>query len=98
MNNTTEPWTADRLSAVLAAAAHEHFASLYETTLVSQGNGTAETYEAEEPDDPDNTDAPLVLVRESDGARFEVEFWANVTRLRAAAPAAAGPGTDGGAT
>ena len=32
-------------------------------------------------DDPDDTDAPLVLVRAGDGARFEVEFWADVTQL-----------------
>ena len=77
-----DAWNADRLAAVLSGAAQESYANHYRVTLVSTGNGTSETYDVEEPaDDPDDTDAPLVLVRAGDGARFEVEFWADVTQL-----------------
>jgi hypothetical protein len=80
-----EPWTADRLGAVLGAAAWEHFADRDEMILCS--TGTCETYEVEEPDDPDSDDWPLILVRESDGARFEVDFEAYVRPLGAKAAA-----------
>ena len=76
-----DAWNADRLAAVLSCAAHESYANHYRVTLVSTGNGTSETYDVEEPTNPDDTDAPLVLVRAGDGARFEVEFWADVTQL-----------------
>ena len=77
-----DAWNADRLAAVLSCAAHESYANHYRVTLVSTATGTSETYDVEEPaDDPDDTDAPLVLVRAGDGARFEVEFWADVTQL-----------------
>lgn len=80
---TTQPesWTADRLAAVLASAAEEYFASHARVTLRSTAAGTSETYEPEVPEDLAAPDAPLVLVRTSDGARFGVEFWADVVRL-----------------
>ena len=78
-----DAWSADRLAAVLSGAAQESYANHYRVTLVSTATGTSETYDVEEPADPDDTDAPLVLVRASDHVRFEVEFWANVTQLDA---------------
>jgi hypothetical protein len=91
-----EPWGVDRLSAVLASAAQEHFADRYEMTLCSS-NGTAETYEVVEPDDPDDDSAPLRIARTADGALFEVEFWADVQRLdKPPVPAAAGRGAADG--
>jgi hypothetical protein len=76
-----DAWNADRLAAVLSCAAHESYANHYRVTLVSTGNGTSETYDVEERVDWDGREVPLVLVRAADGARFEVEFWANVTQL-----------------
>jgi hypothetical protein len=76
-----DAWSADRLAAVLSGAAQESYANHYRVTLVSTATGTSETYDVEEPANPDDTDAPLVLVRVGDGARFEVEFWADVTQL-----------------
>jgi hypothetical protein len=78
-----EPWGADRLAMVLSAAAEEDYSSRARITLTSTATGTSESYEPEEPAGPDDAAAPLILVRASDGARFEVEFWANVARLGA---------------
>jgi hypothetical protein len=85
-----EPWTAGRLADVLSGAAEEHYSNRYRVTLVDTATGTSETYDVEEPADPDGSEAPLILVRAGDGARFEVEFWANVTQLGAREPAEEG--------
>ena len=69
------------LAMVLSTAAEEDYTNRTRVTLTSTATGTSETYEPEEPADPDDTSAPLILVRTLDGARFEVEFWANVARL-----------------
>ena len=81
MSETAELWTADRLAMILSAAAEEYYANHTRITLVSTATGTHETYEPEEPGDEDDANAPLILVRPSDGTRFEVEFWANVARI-----------------
>lgn len=78
-------WSADKLGAVLSAACFERFTERYETTLCSTADGSAETYEVDENAAADDA---LILVRESDGRRFEIDFFAAATELK---PAAASP-------
>lgn len=72
------PWDAGKLEAVLAAACFEHFANNTRTTLCSS-DGTCEAYEVADFEDDDD---PLILVRTSDGRRFEVDFFATVSEVK----------------
>ena len=76
----SEPWSADKLGAVLAGALTENLQSTCTHTLVSTGSGTAEVFETE---DPEGDDDRLVLRRESDGQRFEVDVFVTATPLPA---------------
>ena len=77
-----EPWTAERLDGILTAVVYEHFTNHLGTfTFSSHGHGEEE-YELIEPDDPDEEFGDtLTFERKSDGARFDVEFWANVSAV-----------------
>lgn len=78
-----QPWTAERLDGVITAAVYQHFTD-HLGTFTFSSHGGDEEYELIEPDDPDEEFGDtLTFERKSDGARFEVEFWANVSAVKA---------------
>jgi len=73
-----QPWTPAKLAAVLTEAVYEHFTD-HPATLTLSSREQSETFDLLINEDGD----VFTLVRKSDGARFEADFWVNV----AAAPA-----------
>lgn len=72
------PWTADKIAAVVTAAVYEHFYDHLGTLTLSSSDHD-EAYELHADEDGD----VITFQRKSDGARFEVEFWANVAPVKA---------------
>ena len=70
------PWNVGRLEAVLTGAIYEHFTNRPGSSFTFSAYGRDEEYELldSEPDDD-----VLTFERQADGARFHVEFWANVS-------------------
>ncbi len=73
-----QPWTADKIAAVVTAAVYEHFYDRLGTLTLSSGDRD-EAYDLHADEDGD----VITFQRKSDGARFEVEFWANASAVRA---------------
>jgi hypothetical protein len=70
------PRDADRLGGVLTTALYEYFAGRPRFTLSAYGRD--ERYEVLDGDPDDDV---LTFERTADGARFEVEFWVNVSAV-----------------
>lgn len=77
ISEAAAPWNVGKLEAVLTSVLYEHFTERSGSFTFS-AYGRDETYELLD-GDPD--DGVLTFERKSDGARFEVEFWANVTAV-----------------
>lgn len=75
-NAQPEPWTPAKLAAILTAGAYEHYCEGPGTVTLHRG-AQSETYRVLSNEDGD----VLTFERESDGARFDVEFAADVAAL-----------------